>query len=147
MSPAARRRGPGPEARFQTQVLSLASLGGWMAYHPPDNRAFVDGRGKTRKQAVVAGFPDLTLVHRERPEMIFAELKAEGGRVSEAQRDWLAALARIQQALRDAFITAGMGDIDRIPCAPRVEVCIWVPSDFDAIALRLTGRTWAPVAC
>lgn len=55
-----------------------------------------------------SGFPDLVLVRR--PRVIFAELKAERGRLLDAQRDWLA-------ALRD--------------CS--VESYLWRPSDWPEI--------------
>lgn len=67
------------ERDFQAQVLQLARLSGWMAYHTRDSR---------RSEP---GFPDLVLV---RPPMIlFAELKTGAGKVRPEQRTWLAALA------------------------------------------------------
>jgi hypothetical protein len=62
------------EGMLQRQVLQLARLRGWLAYHP------LDSRGSE------PGFPDLVLV-RER--VVFAELKSATGRLSQAQRTWL----------------------------------------------------------
>lgn len=84
------------EADHQRAVVHLARVCGWRLYHTRDSRRSNPG------------FPDLTLVRRER--LIFAELKAEKGKLSKDQDDWLAAL-------------------DAIPAA---EVYVWRPSDFDA---------------
>lgn len=66
------------ERGFQQQVVACAHLFGWRVYHTYDSRR--SG----------AGFPDLVLVRR--PRVIFAELKAERGRLTEDQRAWLTAL-------------------------------------------------------
>jgi hypothetical protein len=114
------------EAHWQQQVEQLAKTYGFRVYHAPDNRP----SGKTgRVQRVEAGFPDLVLVRG--PELIFAELKTETGRVSAAQREWLQALEHV----------------------PGVDVYLWRPSDFDEIVARLArGRQrnpdpdWRPAA-
>ena len=109
-----------PEAILQTQVIELAQYGGWAYFHPADNLTVVTRSGRTRRQSVVKGYPDLTLVRA--PELIFAELKAENGRLSPEQRAWLDALA-----------------------ACGVETHVWRPSDWDEIHARLTRRR-LPVA-
>ena len=63
------------EKRFQQQVLELARLCGWAAYHTHDSRRSS------------AGFPDLVLTRR--PRVIFAELKSDRGAPSPAQRAWI----------------------------------------------------------
>lgn len=113
------RRGPGPEAIFQTQVVEFAAWHHWRHYHPPDNRAIALAAGRTRKQRVVPGFPDLVLMRA--PELIVVELKAEKGRLSVEQRDWLAGLAL---------------------CG--VETHVWRPSDWPAIEERLSRGSQAP---
>lgn len=101
------------EAAFQQQVLGLASFYNWRAYHTHDSR---------RSQA---GFPDLVLLRA--PELIFAELKTDTGRLRPEQADWLEQL----QLLADA-------------CEP-VEVYLWRPADFDEIHARLArGRQLVP---
>ena len=71
----------GPEARFQSAVIALATLRGWKHYHTYDSRRSV------------AGFPDLVLVRRE--QLIFAELKAnDNSHPSAEQTEWLEALRR-----------------------------------------------------
>lgn len=67
------------EKQFRQQILDLAHLLGWKCYftwaslHSP------------------AGYPDLCMVRLSR--IIFVELKSESGKVTEAQQEWLDALA------------------------------------------------------
>lgn len=66
------------EREFQGQVLELARLYGWMAYHTYDSR----------KSA--PGFPDLILA--KDGNVLALELKSATGRLTEAQQEWLDAL-------------------------------------------------------
>ena len=66
------------ERDFQRQVLDLARLFGWTAYHPQ--------LSKWSER----GWPDLALVRP--PRLIFAELKRENGKTSDYQDKWLALL-------------------------------------------------------
>ena len=65
------------EAQFQRQVIELATLCGYHCYHTFNSRR------------CAAGFPDLVLARGG--AVLFVELKTERGRVSNAQRDWIAA--------------------------------------------------------
>lgn len=67
------------ERQFQSQVVKVAKLNGWLVYHTFDSR---------RSEP---GFPDLVLVKGER--VIFAELKSEQGRVRPEQVEWLERLS------------------------------------------------------
>lgn len=67
-----------PEKDFQGQVIMLAKLYGWLAYHTHDSR----------KSA--AGWPDLGLCRP--PRLILAECKTDTGTVGYYQRQWLTAL-------------------------------------------------------
>ena len=67
------------EKHFTAQVVELAERCGWLVYHTFDSR---------RSQP---GYPDLTMVRDGR--VIFAELKTVKGRLSAAQKLWLAALS------------------------------------------------------
>lgn len=102
------------EKEFQSQVIILARLHGWLVMH---TRAVEirPGVWKTPMQGH-AGFPDLVLAHHTRG-VIFAELKAAKGRLSDMQEVWL-------QTLNDA----GM------------EHHVWRPSDFQYISSRLAGK-------
>lgn len=66
------------EKAFQSQVLELARLSGWLCYHTFDSRRSAPG------------FPDLVLVRP--PVILFAELKSSGGALRPEQRGWLEAL-------------------------------------------------------
>jgi hypothetical protein len=105
------------ERGFQQQVLDLARLYQWAAYHTFDSRRSA------------AGFPDLVLVRA--PEIIFAELKAEKGSLSQEQREWIAALGLVEEAIAQRTPEHPVGD--RL-----FEVNVWRPSDFDAINRRFS---------
>lgn len=84
-------------------VIELARHTGWMVYHPHDSRHSEPG------------FPDLTLVHPASGRVIFAELKAAGGRLRREQRAWLLALST----------------------CPGVEAVLWRPADWDRVVAAL----------
>jgi len=67
------------EKQFTQAVIDLAEAKGFLVYHTHDSR---------RSQP---GYPDLTMVRDGR--VIFAELKTVKGRLSAAQKLWLAALS------------------------------------------------------
>lgn len=96
------------EMELQSAVIELAKLTGWMIHHdrPAQRR---DGRWYTAIEGD-AGFPDLVLVRS--PRIIFAELKAERGSLTEPQRDWLGLLDGVAEE------------------APRMEVHLWRPDDW-----------------
>lgn len=94
------------ERDFQTAVIDLAKLKGWKVAHFHDSRRQVrPGMFVGDKDA--AGFPDIVAV-RER--VIYAELKGEKTRVTDAQAAWMKAL-----------IEAGE------------EVYLWRPADWDDV--------------
>jgi len=69
---------PLTEAQFMRQVLDLARILGWLAYHP--------ALSKWSER----GWPDLALCRP--PRFILAELKSDKGKVSEHQERWLTML-------------------------------------------------------
>jgi len=85
------------EKAWLAQVIRLAEVLGWAHYHTYDSR----------RSAV--GFPDLVLVRR--PRVIFAELKAQRTRATDAQLAWLAELRQCNQ-----------------------EVYLWRPEDAEKVA-------------
>lgn len=99
------------EAEFQAQVVQLATITGWRHLHV--RRTIGRGR-KWTTSTNLAGWPDLLLWRPGR--VIAAELKADGGKVTDEQVDVLGSLAE-----------AG------------VECHVWYPADFDVIAATL-GR-------
>ncbi len=72
------------EAEFQTKVVDLARARKWLVYHTYDSRRSA------------AGFPDLVLARDGR--VMFVELKAPSGRLSQNQREWLVALGATDPA-------------------------------------------------
>ena len=99
------------ESYFQSQVVMLAKLHGWLVMH---TRAVEirPGVWKTPLQGH-AGYPDLTLVHKYKG-VIFAELKSDTGRISPAQKIW-------HETLKEA----------------ECEIYVWRPKDIQAISERL----------
>ena len=85
------------EKEFQQTVVQYAQLRGWRTYHTYDSRRSA------------SGFPDLTLVRGT--QLVFAELKREGGRPTEDQQTWLDALGAV------------IG----------VDAYLWFPSDWPTI--------------
>ena len=103
------------ESYFQSQVIMLAKLHGWLVMH---TRA-VEIRPGVWKTPLTGhpGFPDLVLCHQRGRGLIFAELKADKGRLSDSQELWL-------QALNESG----------------AEHVVWRPKDIDAISTRLAGK-------
>jgi hypothetical protein len=86
------------EKDFQAAVMKLAKRLGWRCYHTRDSRKST------------AGFPDLVLV---RDKVMFAELKAEDGKPTADQSNWLEA---IQLAGSFAYLwrPSDWADIERL---------------------------------
>jgi hypothetical protein len=76
------------EAQFQQRILDYTKITGWRVAHFRPARTATGWR--TPVQADGAGFPDLIAVRADR--IVSIEVKAERGRVSSEQDDWLAAL-------------------------------------------------------
>lgn len=91
---------PQTELSLRRQVVAYAELRGWRCYWT------------WRSDHSPSGFPDLVLVRARhpKPRVAFVELKAERGRLTLAQRTWLAELEE-----------AG------------AETHVWRPSDMDEI--------------
>lgn len=73
------------EAGFQAAVIAYAQLKGWRVAHfrpARTNKGWI-----TPVAADGAGFPDLVMVRRGL--LLFAELKAENGRLTDQQMDWI----------------------------------------------------------
>lgn len=97
----------GPKG-LQAAVKQAAEWNGWLYFHDEDSRLNNPG------------FPDCVLSHPARGEMIVAELKKVGGKLTECQKQWLA-----------AFVAAG------------VETHIWTPIEWldNTILRRLKGES------
>lgn len=105
------------EKAFQQQIIDLARMCGWLAYHTHDSRRSAPG------------FPDLVLAkpgnqHEGYYPIVFLEVKTSTGRVRPEQRAWLEALD-VDPALGD-FVVAR----------------VVRPADWPMIEALLTGRDW-----
>lgn len=88
------------ERDFQQRVVEYARIKGWLVYSIPDSR-----------RATLSGYPDLTLIRGFDRRLVFAELKRDKGRLSDAQENVLETLRRIG----------------------RFEVYVWRPRDWDDV--------------
>jgi hypothetical protein len=88
------------EKQWMEQVIELATRYRWQHFHVYDSRRSDPG------------WPDLTLVRP--PDLLFAELKTDRGRLSVAQRTWIERLRECGQ-----------------------EIHVWRPRDFADIHERL----------
>ena len=79
------------EAELQKAVIALAQRLGWRVAHFRTSRT-QSGGWATAVQGDGAGFPDLVLA--KDGVVLFAELKASGGRLSATQSAWLRTLPR-----------------------------------------------------
>ena len=77
------------EKDLKSIVLNIARRYGWLVHHdlPAMN---IRGRWATHVEGDV-GFPDLLLVHPNRGQMLVVELKADRGKTTTSQDNWLAA--------------------------------------------------------
>jgi len=99
---------PISEAMFLMKIKAVANMYGWTLHHQQPTMTAA-GRWIT---AGSVGFPDVLLVHPRRG-LIFAELKTDKGRATEAQLLWLDTLKNY------------------------AETYLWRPKDFDDIVRRL----------
>lgn len=103
------------EKTFQAQVMQLARLNGWKAYHAPPNVIVCPTCKRKVYQQMEPGLPDCIFI--KAPRVIWAELKREkGGKFSADQQFTLAALEAAGQ-----------------------EVYRWRPSDWAQIVAVLEG--------
>ena len=82
------------ERDFQQQIIDYAHLKKWHVAHFRKVRVQRQDGTTYYETPVVAdgaGFPDLCLCRGER--LVFVEVKADNGRLSQEQKDWLRALA------------------------------------------------------
>jgi hypothetical protein len=106
------------EKEWQQTVVDTARAFGWRVYHTFDSR----------KSA--AGFPDLVMVRRSR--IVFAELKAQKGRLTSAQEDWMFDLLRIADLLEGHLARTGLAREDA-----GVQAHIWKPEDWPLVERTL----------
>jgi hypothetical protein len=112
------------EAQWQATVIELAQRTNWKVAHFADSRKEVVGPGGARRlvgDALAKGWVDLVLGRDG--HVIFAELKAKGGKTTAEQEEWLFILSTIAEAAPD-----------------RMTVAVWRPSDWDLVKRALLPR-------
>lgn len=137
------------ESMFRAQVVELATLLGWRSYYVEQStREIVRRRTGARVRVrnvntVGVGFPDVVLVRARDRRLIFAELKRNkgprggtGGHVghvepSEEQRAWLEDLSIVASAIGQ-WTAQAPAEVMFGPM-PRMDVCVWRPSDMPEI--------------
>lgn len=114
-----RTAAPITEKQFQQQVTDLAKVFGWdFIYHPQLSKWSE------------SGWPDLFLLRVRDRRAIFAELKRDGGRLTERQSVVLEFLECLAEP------RCGPANFDPAQ-RPMVEVFVWRPSDLEAITAVL----------
>jgi hypothetical protein len=108
------------ERELQKGVIDCARIFQWRVAH---FRAAQTSRGwRTPVEADGAGFPDLVLVRDGR--LLFAELKGDGGRLSDEQHAWIDALDAVRNVETYVWTPRHWtcGDIEQILSPPGVTV-------------------------
>jgi len=120
---------PLTERDFQRQVTKLAELLGWSWAHFRPART-ADSWRTPVSGPLGRGWPDLVLVHPGRRTLIFAELKRDGSKTSDAQDGVLEALRCLRSERRpEQYRALGFGALG----IPIVRVEVWRPADWPAI--------------
>ena len=120
---------PIKEAEFQKRITDMATRFGWTWRHVPAPMVKRGDHWVGAKQA--AGLPDLLLVHDNPPRLILAEIKGDGGKLSDDQRDLLAALRNVADY---------SGWVGRTPIPRTLGVYAWFPEDEPTIEQILRTR-------
>jgi hypothetical protein len=117
------------ERQFERAVIELARAYGWKTAHFNDSRREVVNKRTGERKLVgdrdAKGFPDVVFARLGR--IVIVELKAEKGRLSNEQSEWLVALggepdgsiSKLEQLL-------GGSDV-------RMRIRVWRPSDWPEI--------------
>jgi hypothetical protein len=113
------------EARWQREVMGALRQFGWTAYHTHNSK---------HSQS---GFPDVCgyKIRGAYMRLLFAELKREDGKVTDAQAEWLAAFREMGDGLRAVLAFAFPPDapIPQQLARVSVETYLWRPSDWDRV--------------
>lgn len=118
------------EKAFEAAVVEYAEHQGWKTAHFNDSRREVVNKRTGERKLIgdkdAKGFPDRVFARNGR--IVIAELKAENGRLSREQKEWLAALGS-----QDGEDDMALPSLKVRVTWPRVWVCYWKPSDWSEI--------------
>lgn len=87
------------EADFQARIIAMAERFGWKVWHVPAPMRWSPKEQKFVPAREGAGLPDLILLHDDPPRIVFMELKGDGGKLSDKQREFLQAAKEIAEQL------------------------------------------------
>lgn len=95
------------ETSYQRRITDMATRFGWKWWHvptpmrwSPSNKAWVpakEGRG----------LPDLILLHSDPPRLVIAEIKGDGGELSDEQAEFLRLARDVAQYVLESLHDAG----------------------------------------
>ena len=115
---------------FQRWVTDTAQTLGWRYWHVPAPMVNAGSRGWVPARQG-AGLPDLILVHDDPPRLVFAEIKGDGDRLSEKQREFLQAVRAVAE---DEWTRDSDAD------GPHLGVYVWEPGMEQPIEELLRSR-------
>lgn len=118
------------EREFQGWVVDTATRLGWRVWHVPTPMRPIGG-SKFVPDPRGRGLPDLTMVHRKRPRLYFAELKTHDGELSVDQAEFLGLLGVVEAAVRD------MQSFPHAVESPVVRGFVWRPGNEPTIEALL----------
>ena len=121
------------ERDFLNWIIACAEATGWKVWHVP--APMVAGRkGQFVGSPRAAGLPDLFLLHDDPPRMIVAEVKGDGGKLSDKQREFLS----MARAVAEATCLSPLK-----PSSCPVGVYAWTPDDQKIIEGILRSKVLA----
>lgn len=133
------------ERDFLNWIIACAEQFGWKVWHVPAPMV-ATGRGEARRfvgAKRAAGLPDLFLLHDDPPRMIIAEVKGDGGKLSEKQREFLAAARNVADATAvEGYIATFEGPTEATVENGRryIGVYAWTPADQPIIEQMLRSK-------
>jgi hypothetical protein len=123
------------ERDFLNWIIACAETTGWKVYHVPAPMTAARGGGFVGSKRA-AGLPDLFLLHDDPPRMIVAEVKGDGGKLSEKQQEFL----RLARDVADFAVAdpddARYDEQSRFPLG----VYAWTPTDQPTIETMLKSK-------
>jgi len=122
------------EVDFQRWVTDVAKRFGWRVWHVPSPMRAADRDRGWVGAREAAGLPDLIMFHEDPPCLIFAELKGTGGKLTDAQQEFLRLARLVAEPVESDF-----GDFVYAP----VGVYAWKPGDEDAVETILRSKIMA----
>ena len=120
------------ERQFQDWVTETAGRFGWKWWHVPAPMRHTRSGFVGASEA--AGLPDLILTHHDPPRLVFAELKAGGGKITPQQREFLQAVKRVADNADDIM------EADTYDFTPLIGVYAWWPGMEAPIETLLRTR-------